>query len=376
MNNVMKVLLGIVIVLCGTLLLANGQSGGIWWGIGPAFRGDIELSISGSSIVQQNGLHAARASGGSPSSVGDANSYANRTYDDGFVAVDPGTVASGDGLTWYWGYARAEQYNAAADTLTFSRGGGARVMVDTVKNASLNDDDRIETWGVELTAGGRMGEYGKAVLGWQAGLGLLWNVDSRITGSTYAETISEQQFSVVDVYPLDGVVPPAAPYSGTYDGPGPLIPNQPGSRREAVTASSSWRAENEVRIDLEAVVQQLWVGPRIEAAAGKGVELFCVPFVSLNRLEARYERDEWFYGIRGDGAKTTLASWHNRTTDEQLLLGIGVRAGARVALGERWFLDVAAGVESIESAETTLGPNTATLDLSGYSAVAQLGASF
>jgi hypothetical protein len=362
----------LMLIGCAAVLATEKN---VWWSAGPVYRGDVELSVSGSSYVQQNKLHAASGAYQAPSGAGSASSYADRTYDDGFVAVDPGTIESGDGLTWYWGYSQAGQYNAAADTLTFTRGGGRRVSVSTAVNAEWDDSDRMETWGVEFTAGGYLGEAGRATLGWQAGLGLLWNLDSRFSANTYSENISEQQFSIVDVYQLDGVVPPAAPYVGTYDGPGPLIPNRPSARQETVTGGTSWRAENEVRLDLDAAVQQLWVGPRLEAQAGKGVAVFCVPFVSLNRLEARYERDEWFYAVRG-GQRTTIASWNNRVTDEQMLLGVGVRAGARVALSGAWFLDVGAGIESIESAETTIGPNTATLDLSGYSVVAQIGAAF
>lgn len=368
-------LLMVVAVLSGIAVLALGGGGAWWWSVGPLYRGDMEISVSGTSYVQQNRVHAARGSYVAPNGVGSVSSFADRTYDDGFVAVDPGTIESGDGLTWFWGYVRPDQYNAAADTLSFSRGGGSRVSVATTLNDALRDHDRMETWGVEMTAGRRLGKVGAAVVGVQAGLGFLWNLDSRLTGRTYAETISEKRFKVVDVYALDGVVPPPAPYQGTYDGPGPLIPNQPTARREVTTGGSTWRAENDVRIDLEAAVQQLWVGPRLELNAGKGVSVFCVPFVSLNRLEARYERDEWFYAIRNN-QRTTLASWHNRTTDEQWLLGVGVRAGARAKLGSSWFVDVVAGIESIETARTTLGPNEAALDLSAYSAMAQVGMEF
>lgn len=372
----------ITLLLVSTMMLGIASAaygaevaGGWWWSVGPAYRGDMEISVSGSSYVQQNQVHAASGSYAAPQGIGDASTYANRVYDDGFVAIDPGTIASGDGLTWYWGYARADQYDANADTLTFSRGGGSRVSVATTLNGALNDDDRMEAWGVEFTAGRQLGEYQAAVVALQAGLGFFWNLDTRFSGSTYAETVSEQRFRVEDVYALDGVVPPAAPYQGTYDGPGPLIPNRPASRREAVTGGTAWRAENDVRIDLDAVMQQLWFGPRVGLAVGSRVDVFCLPFVSLNRLEARYERDEWFYAIRGN-QRTTLATWHHRTTDEQLLFGIGIRAGARIALKGPWFVDVAAGIESIETAETTLGPNKACLDLSGYSAVTQVGAAF
>ncbi len=376
MRNMMKWTIVVVLGACGFVGAVSAENGMWWWSVGPAYRGDMELTVKGSSYVQQNGLHAARGSYNSPLGQGAEPIYTDRVYDDGFVALDPGTIESGDGLTWYWGYTRPDQYNAAADTLTFRRGGGSRVSVTTTLNGRLDDTDRLEAWAVEFTGGGRLTQRGQMSIGVQAGLGFLWNIDSRMSGRTYAETITEQRLAVVDVYQLDGVVPPAPPYSGTYEGPGPLIPNRPSARSEVVTGGTTWRAENEVRIDLDAAVQQLWAGPRFEWEAGKGMQVFCVPFVSLSRLEARYERNEWFCGIRADGAKTTLASWHNRTTDEQLLLGLGVRAGARVTLSGPWFLDVAAGYEAVESAETTLGPNTANLDLSGYTVLAQVGREF
>jgi hypothetical protein len=47
------------------------------------------------------------------------------------------------------------------------------------------------------------------------------------------------QETITDTYSLNGVVPPSAPYSGTFLGPGPLIPNAPFSRSITVVPEPS-----------------------------------------------------------------------------------------------------------------------------------------
>jgi hypothetical protein len=53
-------------------------------------------------------------------SIGPADAFANRTYNDGFVFQDGGTSDGGD--TWYWGYDEASQ--VSGDTISFHGGDG------------------------------------------------------------------------------------------------------------------------------------------------------------------------------------------------------------------------------------------------------------
>lgn len=365
------------VILCtGVLVVIAEELNSWWWSIGPTYRGAMEARVSGPSYVQQLGLRAARPGGGGVGSTGSALDFANRTYDDGFVAIDPGTIASGDGLTWYWGYANAGQYNAAADSLTFTRSGLRVISAQTLRNQAVSQDDEPEAWGFEFTVGRQWASFQKANLEIQAGIAWLGNLDSRFTATPYVEQITDRSYSIVDTYQLDGVVPPDPPYVGTYDGPGPLIPNRPTSRSEVVTASSAWNAENLVRLDLNATFQQVWIGPRIVGLAGDQIRVFCVPFVSLTRLDARWTRDESFETVAANGRRTTLARWHDRKTDEELLLGIGIRVGAQMPIGRKWFCELVANAETVETAETQVGPQTVSLDLSGYGAALQIGRFF
>ncbi|MGQ9661293.1 MAG: hypothetical protein ACUVWX_03025 [Kiritimatiellia bacterium] len=124
-----------------------------WIRVGPIYRDQMQVEVSGTSHVQAEAVHAAGLLL-VPSSVGPEGKYANRTYDDGYVMMDPGTgnPASIDPeVTWYWGYDRASQYNSTRGTLTFQKRGepGFQDTLDTTFSA----EDNTSGWGVLAAAG-------------------------------------------------------------------------------------------------------------------------------------------------------------------------------------------------------------------------------
>lgn len=370
-----------LVLAAGLLLTAMGPAlaeGEGWsWSVGPVYRGDMEVKFTGRSYVQEFGLHGANAYQQEPSGAASAAGYADRTYEDGFVNVDPGTVASGDGLTWFWGYESPAQYNAAADTLSFAAGsGGARLRHSVVSSTDLRGEDTMDAWGIGASAGRDLMTKGRVKVGIRVGGDVVWGIESTVRQSTYSERLSRETFSVVDVYDLEGVVPPAAPYAGTLDGPGPLIANIPGRRAETVTGGSSWTAENEVMLDLTIAIQELWVGPRVDVELAKGVTLFGTPYVSLTRVDARVERDEWFRAVYPDGRTDVLESWNDRKVDEELRFGVGVRAGARAQLSGPWFAELGVAYEKVDDLSIGIGPNNVEVDLSGYNVSAHVGRGF
>jgi len=115
------------------------------------YRGNMDVGIRG---VSSAGAAPPIAGGNrAPAGIGGLGGYANRNYDNGFVYIDPGTAFPGTlipGLTWYWGYRDGGQYNAAGETLRFTKAGGERFSQSVVRNQKLEFDEETEAPGFSL----------------------------------------------------------------------------------------------------------------------------------------------------------------------------------------------------------------------------------
>ena len=227
-------------------------------------------------------------------------------YDDVFVRPD--ISGSTGGLTWNWGYESADQ------------------LSDTVPGGSLNlhyvagspRDLTTQALDSDLTAGFEVG-YGR-----QLGLihvgpnrNMVWGVQAAFgsldVNLESTSLITGNAARVTHQYNLSGVVPPLAPYSGSYEGPGPLLPSTfASSATDYLSASSTQHAT------LDAMVLGFKIGPflefpvhkRLSLQAGAGVavmdvlaELTCRESLQLAGLTApllrdyQYEHDEWVFGF-------------------------------------------------------------------------------
>ena len=364
----------VAVVLSFALKDALSADSGWWWSVGPVYRAEMDVEYSGSSYVQEQGVHAA-ASSSVDSGVGPADGYADRTYQDGFVNMDVATL--NDALTWYWGYANPAQYNAAADTLSFHGGnGGSRVARTTTMNETVDVTDDTEGAGVRAEFGRKVYGKGQISLDVCGGVQGIWNLENSQSGSTYSETITSRRYTVDDVYALEGVIPLPAPYEGTYNGPGPLIPNIPTSRQQQGGGGSSVTAENDIHIDTEADLESLWLGARASWKGNGPLVIFLQPFVSFNYLDLSAKRTEQFNKVYADGSVKTLNEWKDDESESEWLLGAGVSVGGRVSLNKDWFVDLSMMYENVEEGDVDVGPNTVTMDPSGYSVSLQIGRGF
>ncbi|MEM9237191.1 MAG: hypothetical protein AAGB14_10465, partial [Verrucomicrobiota bacterium] len=147
--------------------------------------------------------------------AGPANEPADRSYDDGFV--NQGAATPGTGLTSFWGY--QEDSQVSGDSLSYSLAGG--LALDSPL-PGRDDADSEPAPFVEIS-------YMVPV---REGLwaGMASNFSFLGLDGIVASRMGSSDVTTVDVFPLDGVIPPIAPYSGTFSGPGPLIPNLPANR--------------------------------------------------------------------------------------------------------------------------------------------------
>lgn len=204
-----------LVPLCPVALTA-----GEWWvEVGPALR-EMSFKVSGSSYVQEQGLHNPLAAGplAAPSGVGDPNSYANRTYANGYVNLDPGTGnpnSLNPNTTWNWGYNNSlnyNPYNAGAQTLTLQATGAPGYT--TLQNSGASGSDDLLGAGFQAVVGRTLLQHGRWSVDLFFRLQCAWSGDDRINTSTYGEEV--RQNTVTDTYDTSQIgaanfPPPALP---------------------------------------------------------------------------------------------------------------------------------------------------------------------
>ena len=133
------------------------------------------------------------------------------TYRDGYVGVD--TSGNAGGVTWYWGYARSDQI--LGDTLLLS---------SSTSGTLFKDIDNAPQHGIELTYARRLGECNWCKWGLESGVNYM-DLDFR------SRAVADPRLLTVDAFSLGSppIVPPLAPYAGSFNGPGPLINAKPTS---------------------------------------------------------------------------------------------------------------------------------------------------
>ena len=197
-----------------------------WFSFGPQFG--LNLRARFNHVGNVNPASPAPATGG------------DRTYDDGFVRVD----SSGDqgGLSWNWGYQNAGQVQGS--TLTMHSASGA-------PDGSLEQSDDPHA-GFDLAFGRSFGR----VLGGQWGLQAAFDFTS-ITIHDH-NPVSGTATMISDAFSLGGITPPAAPYGGSFNGPGPLL----GDTAVRTTTSEAVLITGERTLDAQ--VYALRAGPYYE----------------------------------------------------------------------------------------------------------------
>lgn len=253
----------------------------------------------------------ARGVSGSRASVGSATSYDDRRYDDGYVRRDAGTGL--DGTTWYWGYEDASQVRNG--TIVFSAYDGLETVgtdSESVPEAWRKKDMAVPCFGV--AAERMLGQTGAADVGLRLECSFLrTSVSEEFQGASLNQYVRR----IEDTYDLHGIVPPAAPYGGTYAGPGPLLDNMPSSRRIYRTPAGIQQSQNTIResvdIDLSTLSLGLLlsypVGP-IDLSASLGPTINLIQTSALRRESdlhsnavnrSRSRNDDWVFGYYAEG---------------------------------------------------------------------------
>jgi hypothetical protein len=396
-----------IAITAGVALTGSVGAGDWQWSAGPVWRGGMHMRGRGSSYVQDGGVYsgsgtiAPTAIESTPSGLGadTGSGYADRTFDDGFVFIDPSTSDNGD--TWYWGYNSAGQYDSGAGTLSFHRRYsttssvyGERYAAAATVDSALDVEEAMQGAGVGIALERRLGGgEGRLSVAIATGLDAVWGINGRAAATTFEGTATREQLrqdytTSVDgtfTYDLMGVVPPTAPYRGSYDGPGPLLRNQPHSvsYSDAVTAAggtvvqsrSTSQGHNRVDLDVNATLYALWLGPSVAFRAGQRAQVDLRPQVSLNLVNAQVNRTEdWYQTSAGQAGLEN--SWNDSESCTSFIPGYGLYGRILFSLGGGWMAGATGGYDwLIEDCEATVGPSKVALDLSGYTLSVLIGKS-
>ena len=184
-----------------------------------------------------------RAKFSEPATLTLPSSPGGHQYTDGFVAED--SSGNQGGLTWNWGYQHPSQISGGDVLMHTPAGisaGGA--------SQSATDDPNL---GFDFNYVRDLGHEDWGQWGIKIGFGY-----TRINVRDN-DPIAANLDTTTDAYPLNGVVPPVAPYSGTFSGPGPLLGATPTQSTSIVPDGAFITGNN----NLDAELYDLRLGPAV-----------------------------------------------------------------------------------------------------------------
>lgn len=181
------------------------------WRVGAGYAPLLGLKTEFSGLGT---FHSAFA----PQPLGGGQNY---NYDNGFVHVDSSGNAGGQ--TWNWSYANASQVQAAgAGSLDYS-------LTNSLANGRATENNTADA-GVECFTYLDMGTVGIAALRQR---GATWGFRGGLhyarVNAANSELIASGSSTLTDNFNLGGTIAPLAPYTGSFNGPGPLINDAPTS---------------------------------------------------------------------------------------------------------------------------------------------------
>jgi hypothetical protein len=274
---------------------------------------------------------------------GPATGGAEHTYDDGYVLVD----SSGDagGLTSNWGYQHASQ--VAGDTMQFHA-----IQPDSHSSATGNPQYGGEF--VYQRAIGSLPLLSSGDWGFEFGFGFT-DLDLRDNRNGTVPVTT-------DTYQLNGLLPPGAPYKGTFTGPGFLLGDTPARSFTSATVTGYQK--------LSGQLFSFRLGPFAEWNLTSKLSLAGSVGVTLAPTTVDYDFSETY--TLADGSAYASSGHSDRS---KLLYGPFVGVMLRYDFNANWGVYVGAQFQSLTDLEQSVGSRTASFD-PGTTVYATIGVSW
>lgn len=295
--------------------------------------------------------------------VGEEGVYADRTYDDGYVFRD-GSTESVDGSTWYWGYDSPSQVQG--DELVYHATGFQSIRGDIANapNAGPSTKDTLGGVAPHLQFDAMSPHYlGPFRIGFTAGVDIV-KVDQSLAFSNFSASQSRSDYvlNYVDRYDLDGVIPPGAPYEGSFDGPGPLIGNLPTLRTitPVLMGTDTAQFNNHVFSSIDINALSLTFGPTLGMEQGKFNFAFSGGVI-VNVYDWSARQSETLGGTN-TGGSAQVARWAEGDSGVTVRPGLYVQGQAGVALTEHLGLSTYLRLDAAQEFRAQAGPTIYKVD--------------
>ncbi len=275
-----------------------------------------------------------------PTGAGVANVNGDRSYDDGFVNIGAATALTGQ--TTNWGYNNAGQISGNA--LQLSLAGGSQV---SLPGGLRSDDEEFEAAPYLEVA------YLKNLKP-NLRAGFVANLSFTGLNRSAQGAVGFSDVTLTDSFNLGSVIAPLPPYSGSFNGPGPLIGNQPDQRNFATvptgTGAYSFSTDTDLYSlalggEVEWLVSERWF---VSAGAGAVINL------------ANWD-GSWSVPVAGGGSLSASDS------GTSVLWGLYAQAGVGYRISQNWSVNSFLRYDLNESLDAGVGNADFELDLSGWS---------
>lgn len=272
----------------------------------------------------------------------------NYFYLDGSVQVD--SSGNAGGLTTFWSYNNAAQYDPTAF------GGQGAINFNGLAGGLNNAGTAAES---NIAAAAGFDLYGYLHLGdlsipnntgRSASWGLRMGAQYSRVDVTNRDTLNSGVATVTDSFNLNGVIPPGAPYTGTFLGPGPLLGDTPvRTTGTAVAAISGSR-----QLDLHLLAAQF--GSYVEFPVTKKVDVMLEGglIMALATGSYRYESS-----VTVAGAGTQTSNGYESTT--RLLPGFYTGIGLTYNITDHFGIQSAVRYQFMRQFDMNANGSTARL---------------
>jgi hypothetical protein len=278
-----------------------------------------------------------------PTGAGEIDSFADRTYDDGFVNIGAATPVTG--LTTHWSCQNDSQIGGGLLRQTLS-GGAAQTLPGS------GNDDESHNAAPYLEISYLVPIRPDLVAGFTTNLSLA-RLDHQARSG-----MNNSSVSIVDHYALGGVIPPSAPYTGSFTGPGPLIPNLPASRDliQTPNGTSDYRFAHDTDLYSLAFGGEIHWQPTASCYLGFGAGAV----LNLADWSA-----SWSAPVPSASGTTTIGSTNS---DGDFLWGLYLKTSAGYRIDDRWSLEGFFRYDWNETLHGSVSPSSFELGLTGWSA--------
>ncbi len=301
-------------------------------------------------------------------SAGPAGGYADREYENG-GAVRIGSPTDQTGDTWNWAYNDASQISA--DSVQFRTDAGSSNTInrgDESSSTSWNSDE-TDSAGPYLSLDYLFDLTPHLAVGPQISF-MFTGFDTGNRSNNFSAFQERRDYSnsLTDSYGLDGSIPPQAPYSGSFNGPGILLRNKPDSRHLTPQQTGSERLNlmNEVQEKLDVDLYTFSIGPQFEYRYGRFYSRAGLG-LALNIADVEASRSETLVLKKG-GNQSVYRKWEGSKSETDLLPGFYLSLETAFCLSQQWSLSAFGRFDWNKDISGTVGPSSYTVNMDGWTA--------